>query len=85
MPGGRRPLPWIKLWFETVSGVFLSSYLRSIETASILPQREEDFDMLLQAFLLEKGIYELMYELNNRPDWVGIPIHGILHLLEMDT
>jgi len=76
---------WIKLWFETVSGVFLSSYLRSIETASILPQREEDFDMLLQAFLLEKGIYELMYELNNRPDWVGIPIHGILHLLEMDT
>jgi len=38
--------------------------------------------VLLDAFLLEKALYELAYELNNRPDWVRIPIQGILELLE---
>ena len=42
-----------------------------------VPQSDEEFARLLDAFLLEKAIYELGYELNNRPDWVSIPIRGI--------
>jgi maltose alpha-D-glucosyltransferase/alpha-amylase len=38
--------------------------------------------VLLDAFVLEKAVYELNYELNNRPDWVRIPLRGILQLLE---
>jgi len=38
--------------------------------------REDELEILLEAFLLEKAVYELGYELNNRPDWVIIPIGG---------
>jgi maltose alpha-D-glucosyltransferase / alpha-amylase len=41
--------------------------------------------MLLDVFLLEKALYELNYELNNRPDWVRIPLHGIVRLLTSDV
>jgi maltose alpha-D-glucosyltransferase/alpha-amylase len=50
--------------------------------APFLPHGREDFQVLLDAYLLEKAIYELGYELNNRPDWVRVPLAGILHLLE---
>jgi maltose alpha-D-glucosyltransferase/alpha-amylase len=39
-------------------------------------------DALLEAFLLEKGLYELSYELGSRPDWIDIPLTGLLQLLE---
>jgi maltose alpha-D-glucosyltransferase / alpha-amylase len=39
---------------------------------------------MLEAFLIEKAVYELEYELNNRPDWVMIPLQGILDLLVQD-
>jgi maltose alpha-D-glucosyltransferase/alpha-amylase len=39
-------------------------------------------EIVLRAYLLEKAVYELGYELNNRPDWVQIPLEGILHLLK---
>jgi len=38
--------------------------------------------LLMNILLLEKAIYELSYELNNRPDWVGLPIEGILQLIK---
>ncbi len=37
--------------------------------------------MLLDVYILEKAVYELQYELNNRPAWVGIPLQGILQIL----
>ena len=39
-------------------------------------------DKLLAVFELEKAVYELRYELNNRPDWVRIPVAGILRMLD---
>jgi maltose alpha-D-glucosyltransferase/alpha-amylase len=48
---------------------------------SILPEGPEEFESFLHACLMEKAVYELEYELNNRPDWVYIPLTGLLDLL----
>ena len=47
-----------------------------------MPPEAGDLQILLDVFLMEKAIYEMRYELNNRPDWVRIPLAGILRLLE---
>ena len=49
--------------------------------APFVPSDEGDFEILLEAYLLDKAVYEVGYELNNRPDWVVIPIRGIKHIL----
>ncbi len=72
--------PWASLWERTVSTEFLSAYREATAASDILPAAEEDFRRLLDACLLEKATYELMYELNNRPTWVRIPLAGILAL-----
>ncbi|MCW3008375.1 MAG: hypothetical protein JWP17_3001, partial [Solirubrobacterales bacterium] len=54
---------------------------RTVEQ-SLLPPGQAATGQLLAIFELEKAVYELRYELNNRPDWVRIPVAGILRLLE---
>ena len=53
-----------------------------IKPAHLLPEDPEQLKILLDAFVLEKAIYEIGYELNNRPDWVKVPLQGILQLME---
>jgi trehalose synthase-fused probable maltokinase len=60
---------------------FLEQYLATID-ATLLPPGESAISNLLSIYELEKAIYELQYELNNRPDWVAIPVAGICRLLE---
>ena len=74
--------PWANVWYALVSGVFLDAYRQTVESSDILPADEKDFSLLLDAFLLEKSVYELGYELNNRPEWAGIPLRGLLALLD---
>ncbi|NSW86845.1 MAG: phosphotransferase, partial [Syntrophobacteraceae bacterium] len=73
--------PWADAWYRCVAGAFLRSYLEGVEGTGIVPKRKEDTEVLLKAFVLEKAVYELGYELNNRPEWVVIPMRGIMHLL----
>ena len=75
--------PWAALWRDSVSAEFLRSYRATVEAADprLLAQPAEA-QTLLDAYLLEKALYELLYELNNRPAWVRIPLSGILALLE---
>jgi len=73
---------WADLWYFYISGVFLDSYLTTVQPGGLLPKDENDFTVLLETFLLEKAIYELGYELNNRPDWLRIPIRGIENILK---
>ncbi|MBI5440429.1 MAG: maltose alpha-D-glucosyltransferase [Deltaproteobacteria bacterium] len=73
--------PWVKIWYRYVSGTFLTSYLAEVKGALFVPSTE-DLERLIEAFLLNKAVYELGYELNNRPAWVGIPLRGILRVLE---
>ncbi len=72
---------WARFWYCWVSVAFLKGYLGSAAEATFLPESREELQLLLDAFLLEKAIYELSYELNHRPTWVSIPAHGILDLL----
>jgi len=73
--------PWADFWFQCTSATFLNAYLEMAGTAAFIPQAREELSVLLDAYLLEKAIYELGYELNNRPDWVRIPLQGILKLV----
>ncbi|NLV24196.1 MAG: maltose alpha-D-glucosyltransferase [Deltaproteobacteria bacterium] len=74
--------PWTEVWYKCVSAVFLRSYLDTAGAASFVPQDKEELGIFLEAFLLEKAIYELGYELNNRPDWTIIPLRGIQNILD---
>ncbi|MFL6537756.1 MAG: maltose alpha-D-glucosyltransferase [Chthoniobacterales bacterium] len=73
---------WADVWYREMSSVFLQSYLEVTRGAPFIPQNEDDLRILLQAYLLDKAVYEVAYELNNRPDWVIIPIRGIKHILQ---
>ncbi|HYM58587.1 MAG TPA: phosphotransferase [Solirubrobacteraceae bacterium] len=68
-------------WEERARVTFLEGYFDAADPA-LLPPGQEAGHKLLSIFELEKAVYELRYELNNRPDWVGIPAAGILRLLE---
>jgi len=68
-------------WVFWVSVVFLRNYLDATRNGGFLPADQQELKNLLDLYLLQKGIYELNYELNNRPDWVGVPIRGILDIL----
>jgi len=74
--------PWARLWTTWVSAAFLGSYLEHAAPGGFLPTDPEHIPILLEIYLLEKALYELSYELNNRPDWVHIPLIGIRQLLE---
>jgi maltokinase len=68
-------------WEDRAREVFLESYLASVEP-TLLPAGHEAIRRLLAVFELEKAVYELRYELDNRPDWVRIPVAGIQRLME---
>jgi maltose alpha-D-glucosyltransferase/alpha-amylase len=72
---------WAAYWTNWVSAVYLQSYLEKAGNAPFVPQSAAQLRTLLDAFLLEKAIYEVSYELNNRPNWVRIPLRGIADLL----
>ena len=63
---------------------FLQHYLATIDS-TLLPAGEAAMLNLLSIYELEKAIYELQYELNNRPEWVPIPVAGIRRLLEAES
>jgi len=72
---------WAHAWERAASNAFLAKYREVIAThPELIPQPEQAQSMLL-AFLLEKALYELLYELNNRPSWLRIPLGGVLSLL----
>ncbi len=77
--------PWADFWYQQVSAVFLKAYMELVKTASvpILSTDSKENIYLLKIFMLDKAVYELLYELNTRPDWVDLPCKGILaHLSE---
>jgi len=76
---------WARSWYLWVSAAFLKSYLDIMADTPILPQTREGMRVILNAYLLDKAMYEVNYELNNRPDWVRLPLQGILQMLEAEA
>ncbi len=86
LSGSVRPedYPFVRLWADSwhrwVSREFLKSYVGGVGDAALLPRSVDERRALLDTHLLDKALYELLYELNNRPDWTIIPLLGILQL-----
>jgi trehalose synthase-fused probable maltokinase len=73
---------WAGLWQDTVSASFLRGYVEATRGNALLPR---DPGPLLELFLLEKAVYELGYELNNRPDWLAIPVDALERIALVPT
>jgi maltokinase len=71
-------------WEAQVRAAYLDGYLEETDQ-SLLPPGRVAVERLLSVFELEKAVYELRYELDNRPDWVKIPVAGIARLLEPES
>jgi maltose alpha-D-glucosyltransferase/alpha-amylase len=72
---------WGRLWQTWISAAFVKGYLSAAGSAPFLPSDPVQRATLLDLFLMDKAFYELAYELNNRPDWVRIPLRGIVELV----
>lgn len=72
---------WAALWTGWISAAYLRGYFHTAGTAKFVPTDAAERVRLFDAFLLQKALYEVAYELNNRPDWVRIPLRGILSLV----
>lgn len=72
---------WAEVWYRQNASLYLKAYLQDMQGSGLVPDNEGDLRILLQTYLLEKAVYELGYELNNRPDWLMIPIRGIQSIL----
>jgi maltose alpha-D-glucosyltransferase/alpha-amylase len=66
-----------RFWHRWVGAIFLRAYLETAGPSSYIPREKGELLILLRTFVLEKAVYELGYELNNRPGWVKIPLQGI--------
>jgi maltose alpha-D-glucosyltransferase/alpha-amylase len=71
---------WASFWQTAASIEFLRSYRKTAAANHALLPPGEQAQVLFSAYLLEKALYELLYELNNRPTWLRIPLSGILTL-----
>ncbi len=76
-----RDAPVPEGWEDQARAQFLEGYFDTVDP-SLLPVGQVAIDRLLTVFELEKAVYELRYELDNRPAWVGIPVAGIQRLIE---
>jgi trehalose synthase-fused probable maltokinase len=72
---------WARFWQAWAAAAFLRGYFTAAAGARFVPADPSQRDALLRLFMLDKALYELNYELNNRPEWVRIPLSGIFDLL----
>ena len=77
----QRYLPWTRAAHTWLSVAFLNGYLTAVEGHDFVPEKKEVFMKALEPFILEKAFYEIDYEMNNRPDWLRIPLTSVLEIL----
>jgi maltose alpha-D-glucosyltransferase / alpha-amylase len=76
---------WAALWTRAVTASFLSRYLEGVKGFGLLPSNAEDLSLLLNLLIVDKAFYEVSYELNNRPDWIGTPLEGLLQIMSEEV
>ncbi|HEX8360498.1 MAG TPA: hypothetical protein VF613_10335, partial [Longimicrobium sp.] len=72
---------WSAAWEREARSLFLGAYRATVAGSPIVPADAEVFARALAVFELEKAVYELGYEMNNRPDWIWVPLEGIRSIL----
>ena len=72
---------WAKGWYQWVSAIFIKEYLQTAAAAPFLPQQGDELNILLSAYMIERALLEIEYELEQRPAWIRIPVDGILEQL----
>jgi maltose alpha-D-glucosyltransferase / alpha-amylase len=75
--------PWARFLYVWTSAAFVKAYLTQVGDAPFVPASRDELRCLLDTYLLEKSLYELDYEMNNRPTWISIPIRGVLDLMDV--
>jgi maltose alpha-D-glucosyltransferase/alpha-amylase len=73
---------WARYWYEWSRVAFLRGYLQAMAGSDLLPSDPRQCEMLLECFMVQKLMYELNYELGNRPDWLAIPLAGAIELIQ---
>lgn len=76
---------FLRKWEQQTQAAFLVSYAEAARDSPGYPAHSGQVEALLDGFALEKAGYELRYELDNRPDWVIIPLRGLCKVLSLET
>jgi maltose alpha-D-glucosyltransferase / alpha-amylase len=78
----RTVMPWAQFWSRWVSASFLGAYLKTVQGSSLVPKSGTGISVLLDAFVLDRALTEMDYDLNNRPNWLHVSLQSILQLME---
>ena len=81
----KRLEPWLLAWYGWTSAVYLGSYCVAIKSGDLVPRSDEALSVLLDFFVMDKCLYEIGYEVNNRPTWAAIPLEGLSTLVAEAT
>ena len=76
--------PWGFTWYNLAARDFVAEYMRTIRPAGLLPTTDAACSTLLEVLLLEQALFEIDFELSERPEWVGVPLRGAIRLLGND-
>ena len=77
-----RALPDAMAWRDEASRAFLDAYRETVAGSPVWPEEPGQAEPLINLFLIEKALYEIRYEAANRPTWLGIPVRGVLSVLD---
>jgi len=76
---------WAKAWRTWTSAIFLKAYLDTAKSGEFVPPSAKERRILLRSYLIEKCLLEINHELEYRPDWLRIPVRGILDQLKQQV
>ena len=74
-------MPFASMWAHYMSGFFVKAYLETVQESNFIPKEKTDLDVMLQTYMLERALKDLVSELDNRPEWVPVPLHIIQSIL----
>ncbi|MGA0559759.1 maltose alpha-D-glucosyltransferase [Larkinella sp. VNQ87] len=75
-------LPFADLWAYQISEIFLKAYLTTVQDQAFFPNDKADFQIMLETYLLERAIFDLNYELKNRPERALAPLRILKSVIE---
>jgi maltose alpha-D-glucosyltransferase/alpha-amylase len=76
---------WANAWFDRVASEYVTNYVEQMAAAMLLPASEERLRVFLEVLILEKSLREVDLELTNRPDWLIVPLRGVIRIIGDDA